>query len=95
MFAKAQRKEQTSCAVNAQLISSFVFATMIVQFPLYFFPIFKILAFFYGCISRFVPDLVECPEDLFSHIVAHICLIFFCWFVLDLNYFHADNKEVI
>ena len=37
----AKSKAQISCAVTAQLISAFVFATWIVQFHLYLFPKFQ------------------------------------------------------
>ena len=33
---------------------------------------FKSLAIFYNCTARFVSDLVENPEDRFSHNEAHI-----------------------
>ena len=33
--------------------------------------IFKSLAIFYNCSARFVSDLVENPEDRFSHNEAH------------------------
>ena len=63
VFAYAKTKAQISCAVTAQLISAFVFATKIVQ-PLYF---LNTLATFCGCSARFVSDLVGNPEDRFSH----------------------------
>ena len=33
---------------------------------------FKLLSIFYGCIARFVSDLVGNPEDQFSHNEAQI-----------------------
>ena len=35
-------------------------------------PIFKPLSIFYGCTAWFLSDLVENPEDRFSHDVAHM-----------------------
>ena len=40
-FAYAKTKAQISCAVTAQLISAFVFATRIVYFLLYLYPNFQ------------------------------------------------------
>ena len=53
-----------------QLISAFVFSKYLVYsaIPLHFKP----LAVFYGCIARFVSDLVGNPEDRFSRYPAHI-----------------------
>ena len=68
----AKTKTQISCAVTAQLISAFVFATGIVQ-PLYFLlENFKSLASFSNCTAWFVWDLVWYPEDRFSDIAAQL-----------------------
>ena len=53
-FAYAKTKAQISCAVTAQLISAFAFATYIVQFVYYLNPMFKLLAIFRGCTVYFV-----------------------------------------
>ena len=74
LFAYAKTKTQISCAVTAQLISAFVFATQIVStIPLL--PKFKIskpLAILSNCAARFMSDLDGNPEDRFSHVEAHI-----------------------
>ena len=67
-------KVQISCAVTAQLISAFVFPTRIVQFL--FFLNLKFQAIFYSCTDRFVPDLVGTPKDRFSHVAAHMCVLY-------------------
>ena len=72
LFAYAKTKAQISCAVIAQLISAFVFATQICTIILFFLnPNFKPLAIFYNCAARFVPDLVWNTEDRVSHVAAH------------------------
>ena len=38
--------------------------------------IFKHQAIFFGCTARFVSDLIENPEDRFSHDAAHFIRIF-------------------
>ena len=63
-------KALISCAVTAQLISAFVFATRIVQFLLYLY--LKFQAFFYDCTGGFVSHLVRTPVDRFSRIAALI-----------------------
>ena len=54
-YADAKPKAQISCAVTAQLISAFVFTTLIVQFLFYLYPNF--LALFCDCTGGFVSDL--------------------------------------
>ena len=61
-------KAQISCAVTAQLISAFVFATRIIQCLFYL--ISEVQAS--DCTDRFVPDLVGSPDCLFSHAKAHL-----------------------
>ena len=61
-----QRRRSDSCAVTAQLISAFVFATRIVQFLFYQYPKFKLLALFGDCTAWFVN-----PNCCFSHEQAH------------------------
>ena len=70
-FAYAKTKTQVSFAVTAKLISAFVFATRIVQSLYFLNPNFKLLTISCGCTARFVSDLVENPEDWFSHNEAH------------------------
>ena len=72
IFAYAKTKVQVSCAVTAQLISTFVFATGIVQSLSYLYQNFKLLGCFCVCTGRFVSDLVENPEDQFSSVTTHI-----------------------
>ena len=62
---------QISCAVTAQLISTFVFVPRLVKF-LFYFPKFQVSSF----ILRFVSDLVINPNCWFSHAQAHIKLTF-------------------
>ena len=64
-----ENKGQIICAVTAQLISVFVFATQIVQSPPRPFlnPNFKLLACFCGCAGWFVSDLAGNSN----------CLVFF------------------
>ena len=71
-FAYAKTKTQISFAVNAKLISVFVFATWIVQSLYFLNPKFKPLAIFCGSTARFVSDLVGNPKDRFSHNEAQI-----------------------
>ena len=71
-FAYAKTKTHISCAVTAQQISVFVFATQIVQALLYLNPTFKLLACFCDCTSRFVSYLVGIPDCWFSHAQAHV-----------------------
>ena len=66
VFAYAKTKTQISFVVTAKLISTFVFATRIVQ-SLYFLNM-KLQ----GSTARFVSDRLGNPEDLFSHNEAHI-----------------------
>ena len=70
IFAYAKTKPQISCAVTAQLISAFVFATWIVQSLYFLNPNFKPLAIFCDFPARFVWDLVGNPEDRFSDVAA-------------------------
>ena len=76
LFAYVKTKPQISCAVTAQLISAFVFATQIVQSLFFLNPKFKPLAIFCSCTVRFVSDLVGNPEYRFSHNEAQIMYAF-------------------
>ena len=58
--------------VTAKLISTFVFATQIVQSLYLLNRNFESLAIFCACTAQFVSDLVGNPEDGFSHDAAHI-----------------------
>ena len=71
-FAYAKTKMQISFVVTAKLISAFVFATWIVQFLFYLNQNFKPLAIFSSCTAWFVWDVVENPEDRFSHDEARL-----------------------
>ena len=70
IFAYAKTKAQISCAVTVKLISTFVFATRIVQFL--FFLNFKGLANFCSCTCRFVSEAGANPEKQFSCDAAQI-----------------------
>ena len=73
-FVYVKTKAQISCAVTAQLISVFVFATYIVYNP----STFKIRNFKpLACTARFVSDLVGNPEDWYSHNPAHLMIYFY------------------
>ena len=63
IFAYAKTKTQISFAVTPKLISTFVFATWIVQFLYYLNPKFQASCLFCGCTARFVWDLVRNPEE--------------------------------
>ena len=62
---------ENSCAVTAQLISAFVFATRMVQFFVFQNPKFQ--AILCRCRSRFVSDLVGNPENWFSVVIVPKC----------------------
>ena len=75
VFAYAKTKAHISYLVTVQLISIFVFATCtsIVQSLYFLQPKFQAsLAFFCGCTSRCLLELVRNPEDRFSHDKAHL-----------------------
>ena len=73
-FAYVKTKEQISCSITAQLISTFVFAIQIVQ--LIFLKLkLKLLAGFCDCTGRFMLDLVRNPGDRFSRAVAQLMKI--------------------
>ena len=63
-FAYAKTKLQSSCAITVQLISTFVFATYMVQFLAFLNP--KFLAIFCGWTARSVSDMVGNPKNRFS-----------------------------
>ena len=65
----AKTKAQISCAVTAQLISTFVLHTKILR-SLCLIQNLKLLAIYCG--TRFMLDLVENPEDRVFHETAHI-----------------------
>ena len=69
------RKHDHYLCETAQLISAFVFATLIVKSLFHsYIQNFKLLACYCDCIGQFVSDLVGNPEDLLSRVKAHgIC----------------------
>ena len=72
-FAYAKIKAQISCAITAQLISAFVFATLKVGFFLFLNHKFlEHLPIFCSCIGRFVSDRVGKPEDRFCRVAAQL-----------------------
>ena len=69
---REKTKAQISFAVTVKLISTFVFATWIVQFPYFIIPNFKPLAIFCAC-------TVGCVSDLFrNHIVVFLMMPLKC-----------------
>ena len=72
IFAYVKTKVQFSCAVTAQLIIAFVFATRTVQVLLYLYPKFQDSSFILWMYRPFCVDLVGNPEGLFSRDEAHI-----------------------
>ena len=76
VFAYAKTKELISCAVNAQLISTYDFAINIVQSLYFLNRNAKPLAIFRGCSTQLVSDLVGNLEDRFSHDAALLSDIF-------------------
>ena len=72
VFCICENKAQISCAITAQLISAFVFATCIVQ-SLYFLSLkFQVSRYLLWLDSLVVSDLVGYLEDRFSDDKAHI-----------------------
>ena len=65
-FCICENKTQISFPVTAQLISTFVFTTQIVQ-STYFLQNLKPLAILCGCTAWFVWGMVGNPEARFSH----------------------------
>ena len=72
IFAYAKTKTQISCAVTAQLISVFVFATRIVQSLYFLNPKLWASSHLQYCPARFVSDLVGNPKDRSSDVAAHL-----------------------
>ena len=74
LFAYAKTYAQISCAVTAQMISAFIFATLDSAISLLSKsdPKFKPLAIFCGCTDWFVSDLVGNPEHRFSRDAAQM-----------------------
>ena len=71
LFAYAKTKTQISCAVSAQLISTFVFATQIVQSL--FLPKFPASSFLLRLCRPVVSDLVGDPKDWhFSCVLSQV-----------------------
>ena len=68
LFAYAKTKTQISCAITAQLISVFVFATWLVQSLFYLNPNFQASS---HLLWLYRPVCVR-PEDRFSHNEAHV-----------------------
>ena len=69
-FCICENKDADQLRGTAKLISAFVFATPIVK-PLFFLnPKFQASSH----LLWFVSDLVENPEDRFSHNEAHLCI---------------------
>ena len=75
IFAYAKTKAQISCAVTAQLISAFVFATLIVLFLYFLSPNFSASSHLL-CLYRSVcVGPVLKPHCWFSHDVPHACVV--------------------
>ena len=69
-FCTCEKKAQISCAVTAQLISAFVFATQIIQ-SLFFLNLNFQASSYLLWLYRPVCVRPENPEDQFSHVTAH------------------------
>ena len=69
-----ENKGTVNCAVTAQLISTFVFDTQIVQFLLYLYTKFQVLACSCDCTGWFVSDPVGNPDCWFSNAKAHFMI---------------------
>ena len=78
-------------SVTAKLISAFVFATQIVQSP--YLRNSKLLAIFCGCTAWFVSDLVENPEDQFSHNEAQILMDHFLQFSINFEMWPVKTEQ--
>ena len=70
VFTFSKTKMQISCAVTAQLISVFVFASWIEDSSSSLMRNFKLIVIFCDCTGWFVLSLVGNPEDRFSHAPA-------------------------
>ena len=73
-FAYAKTKAQISCAVIAQLISAFVFATRVVQFLYFLNPKFQASSYILWLYSLVCVGPGRTPEDRFSHNEAQILM---------------------
>ena len=67
----AKPKAQISCAVTAQLISTVVFVTLILQFLSYLIPKFKDNPASVAVQSGLCQDLVRNPDCWFPHAESH------------------------
>ena len=76
IFAHAKSKAQISCTITAQVISTFIFATQIVQ-SLFFLLKSGIASLYLSSVAHsiawFLSDLVRNLEEKFSHNVASLC----------------------
>ena len=65
----------SNCTADQRLCFRYtVFATRIVQFLFFLNLKFQPFSLFWNCTDRFVSDLVRCPEDRFSRVVARMCI---------------------
>ena len=75
----AKTSAQISFTITVKLISTFVFATRIVQFLYFLNSKFQASNIFCGYTDRFVWDLVGNPKDPFSRVAAHMVVLpFLC-----------------
>ena len=65
-------KAQISCAVTAQLISAFVFATSIESYLFFINPKFQAFTHLLSLYSSICVELIENPEDRFSRDATHV-----------------------
>ena len=75
-FAFAKTKTQISCAVTAQMISAFVFATWIVQYLFFLNPKFPVSSHLLWLYSPVCVGPGRKPQDRFSHNEAHFRINF-------------------
>ena len=82
-YAYAKTKALISCMVTTQIISSFVFATYIVQYLYFLNPKFQVSSHLLWLYS-FVLDLVGNPSFRFSREAPRICSASDCTYCIDL-----------
>ena len=75
-FAYAKTKGQISCAVTAQLISTFVFVTQIVQTLCFLNPKFQASSHLLCLYSSVCVRPGRKPQDRFARVVGHLCVLY-------------------
>ena len=91
-FAYAKTKMQISCAVTAQLISAFVFATRIVQFLFYIYPKFQASSFILWLYSLVCVGLCRKPKLLVFSCTGS-CKTYTHWLQAPLQHGHKGKHH--